>query len=577
MVSHSSVQFALMHRYARDPEYVKAVIRSYIEVKKARGRQVHDICMKLNYIEQEVRFELFIKAEMQLPQFAESFHAVRAEYRLPPSRVLVPPRPLSETRHSSLYSGVGSRMAQSSPSIARRSTETRRPSSASVATAQRPLPAEFQVRPDANAEEEAAPPPYARQDPEPDSTRILQERLAAEASNLPPDTPPSSRPRLPSSTTSPPTLVWATPTGSPANPQHIRRASQPARPVSPPHPPEDDEIARAYEENQMEEAKRASIIAERERQEVEEAMRLSLADAEGENAEAGPSRPAHSLIDMDEGGQQRPASISATLSQPEASLSNRNISSGTSANPDKHLGRAMQHLSIPGGPSLLDSDDEDGAQQLPPMVPQKTGAVIQSRNPFLSASEDHVIQDPPTTKDPAIPPKEIIPAQPTANSTTGRALPRIPRDRTSDSQALSANENASLPVKQEQELLTSHASYLDVSEHPVSADPLHTLSYYQIIFLIDDSASIAGPRWDEAKRAFSQVAETAMKYSTEGIDVYFTNSKRVGRELRVSDFGDRADFRPARMSRSFCQVYWREGRDCKLPYLIELRAESDID
>jgi hypothetical protein len=54
MVDNQSVHWALMHRFARDPEYVKAVIRSYVEVKKARGRMANEISLKLNYIEQEV-------------------------------------------------------------------------------------------------------------------------------------------------------------------------------------------------------------------------------------------------------------------------------------------------------------------------------------------------------------------------------------------------------------------------------------------------------------------------------------------------------------------------------------------
>jgi hypothetical protein len=66
-------------------------------------------------------------------------------------------------------------------------------------------------------------------------------------------------------------------------------------------------------------------------------------------------------------------------------------------------------------------------------------------------------------------------------------------------------------------------------------DPLHALEYYQTVFIIDDVPSIAGEAWQVATQIFSQVAHTAMKYSAEGIDVYFTNSKRVGRELRVSD------------------------------------------
>jgi len=48
---------------------------------------------------------------------------------------------------------------------------------------------------------------------------------------------------------------------------------------------------------------------------------------------------------------------------------------------------------------------------------------------------------------------------------------------------------------------------------------------------VDDSASMAGERWEQARTALMGVAKMAAMY---GVDVYFLNSKRVGKELKVS-------------------------------------------
>lgn len=506
--------------------YVKAVLRSYIEVKKSRGRLSNDISLKLNYLEQQVCQQYLQPSSYKVPQYAESFHAVRAEYRLPPSRVLPSSTitPLSPT-----ISRLSSQQRRSPPRSPRRSTE-RRTSTSSAA-----LPPEFQVRPAPAPEDELPPPPYARQDPEPDSTRLLQERLAAEASaNLPPDTrlvfptsprrashagtgisrPTSQMGQGSTAGDSPARRSTQTPptTSSPANENRSRRSSN--RPISPPHPPEDDEIARAYEENALEEAKRASILAEQERKELEEAMSLSLAEP---MPEAGPSQW-ESLAPTRTPGPRRVVS----------DISGSSFTAGPSR----------------PGPSLLDSDDQ--MEGFKPLVPQKTGAVMQSRNPFLSASEN-------TT-----PPRDQAGSSRTLF--TGRALPPLPV-----SSQLHPAQQAELPEKQRHDmgLIPEYPSQPEQSSShlPVQAtlepphisdntdlfsadnqntaqqdggDPLHSLSYYSTVFLIDDAPSMAGEPWNKAKSAFTQVAETAMKYAEDGIDVYFTNSKRVGRELKVS-------------------------------------------
>lgn len=44
---------------------------------------------------------------------------------------------------------------------------------------------------------------------------------------------------------------------------------------------------------------------------------------------------------------------------------------------------------------------------------------------------------------------------------------------------------------------------------------------------------MAGERWSQARGALMGVAETAARYDEAGVDIYFLNSKRVGKELRA--------------------------------------------
>jgi hypothetical protein len=64
---------------------------------------------------------------------------------------------------------------------------------------------------------------------------------------------------------------------------------------------------------------------------------------------------------------------------------------------------------------------------------------------------------------------------------------------------------------------------------------LEMLREYDTVFLIDDSTSMNGERWEQAMSAIMGVVVQAVKYDEDGIDVYFLNSKRVGKGLRTSD------------------------------------------
>lgn len=64
---------------------------------------------------------------------------------------------------------------------------------------------------------------------------------------------------------------------------------------------------------------------------------------------------------------------------------------------------------------------------------------------------------------------------------------------------------------------------------------LEMLREYDTVFLVDDSSSMVGERWEQAQTALRGVVRQAIRYDDEGVDIYFLNSKRVGKGLRTSE------------------------------------------
>jgi len=52
---------------------------------------------------------------------------------------------------------------------------------------------------------------------------------------------------------------------------------------------------------------------------------------------------------------------------------------------------------------------------------------------------------------------------------------------------------------------------------------------------VDDSGSMEGERWHEARDALAALADIASKYDADGIDVCFLNSKKVGTNMKNAD------------------------------------------
>ncbi|KAG8745204.1 hypothetical protein FRC10_008516 [Ceratobasidium sp. 414] len=64
-------------------------------------------------------------------------------------------------------------------------------------------------------------------------------------------------------------------------------------------------------------------------------------------------------------------------------------------------------------------------------------------------------------------------------------------------------------------------------------DPLEMLRRYKTVMIVDDSSSMEGESWAEARDALAGLADAAAKYDQDGIDVHFLNDPRVGTNMKV--------------------------------------------
>ncbi|WWC92750.1 uncharacterized protein L201_007709 [Kwoniella dendrophila CBS 6074] len=645
MLTSSNVYWALANRqYTSDPEYVKAVIRNYAHFKAQRGKNKIELSLKLEVLERE------------FPHYAYAFRAIRTEYGLNPSRVL----PLASTSATTNPLRRAQTASSSTPTRTTASPITRTHTTVGATT----------TRPVQNNDEEPPPPPYASQDPDPSSTRILQESLAAEA---------ELRGTLASQTADTPTSA----TTSNANTSQISSPAaaassqsshqqEPARSLADEGPqriPSDPELARVWEESQLEEAKRASLAYQAEQDELQEAMRLSLAEIEsrGEGSSsvthdtAGSSR--HHISPISENRPVEGDSNDFEIRDLVSGMEDMMIPGSYGGNPStSSLSASTSNTTNPSGGQVHDILDEQPPTFTgqTPLTPQKTGLHIQSKNPFLSSNEkeqlqameeaalttptsehfrtpsfstpnsthmqfappsgpspnvhneqaypsnaeagsSHTFYSPPLNNDatetythqqtpPAAvrhgsghthytPPSASMPSEPsqqiytpptgpppshlrivTPTSPTSRPLPATPKNELVREQSSSPRiafpqpQPVSSPIAQtslSSPIADSHNNLHQIIQQgippplparrkstfvppPGKEDALDMLRDFDTVFLVDDSTSMAGERWSEARQALMEVAEIAARYDENGVDIYFLNSKRVGKELKAA-------------------------------------------
>ncbi|KAJ9112737.1 hypothetical protein QFC22_006239 [Naganishia vaughanmartiniae] len=424
------------------PEYATAVFVAYIQAKLAKGRTKHEVSLKVQDLERG------------LPHLAGSFVQARQVTGLPPSPLFPPPRtdPTGGTSqlallrtqsayHSPQHSLPGGSTVQS-PGMRRASTATSRPYVAPVAQ-----PATLRPTEEGS---ELPPPPYSRQDPEPEATAELTRQISQLTTG-----PSLAAPIIPATPVAPSTSV--------------------------------DSNAEERERRELEEALRLS----RESAEEEEAMRLSRESAEAEQAR----------WQFQEEQSHLPGS-SATAPPP------------------------LPARAAPPAVSLLDSPSTAIGTLAAPLNPIRTG----SNNPFASALDaeaDSQVQGgtiryaPP----PGPPPNHNA----THTPSTGSAYAPPPGPPPGHSAGLvSAN-----PFINHSRSVSSGSTPSPSASHFPSAD-ISILAKYDTIILIDDSGSMAGGRWQQVRVALMDVATRVARVDEDGIEVHFVNSMVEGYNLTTA-------------------------------------------
>ncbi|EIW76314.1 hypothetical protein CONPUDRAFT_158340 [Coniophora puteana RWD-64-598 SS2] len=73
------------------------------------------------------------------------------------------------------------------------------------------------------------------------------------------------------------------------------------------------------------------------------------------------------------------------------------------------------------------------------------------------------------------------------------------------------------------------------SRRPRQENALEILRRYDTVLIVDDSTSMRGALWHEAREALADLAKAAATYDTDGIDICFLNSKEHGEGLKEAD------------------------------------------
>ncbi|PBK73158.1 hypothetical protein ARMSODRAFT_953639 [Armillaria solidipes] len=66
-------------------------------------------------------------------------------------------------------------------------------------------------------------------------------------------------------------------------------------------------------------------------------------------------------------------------------------------------------------------------------------------------------------------------------------------------------------------------------------DALEMLRKFDTVIVLDDSSSMLGPSWTEATEALSNLADMAGRYDDDGIDIYFLNDPKFGRNIKTDE------------------------------------------
>ncbi|KAG9095084.1 hypothetical protein FS749_011120 [Ceratobasidium sp. UAMH 11750] len=85
------------------------------------------------------------------------------------------------------------------------------------------------------------------------------------------------------------------------------------------------------------------------------------------------------------------------------------------------------------------------------------------------------------------------------------------------------------------EKLRGSSSARDTTRELQRENALAQLARYDTQFLIDDSCSMAGSRWNEARDALTGLAEVALKYDDDGVEIFFLNAVDAGETVKSDE------------------------------------------
>lgn len=520
------------------PRFAEAVFENYIRNKLAKGKSRMDTHLKVEDLERG------------LPQFSRSFQLARQATGLPASRLFPPLQPAgalpvrtsttttSQRQRPTATQGAGvtAAITRNNPAVNRVSTNSRPAGTPSSSNPSQP-------QPDPESGDPDAPPPYSRTDPEPEATRMLEVQLnqVAEAGNGSGTVPVNGRDL--------------------AAEERERRELEVAM-------RESEELARQQEIHRREEEEAMADAAAA-------ASASSSASERGSSSGILNSRSSHN-DGPTESMHRRESSHSIN---PINQMTHSNLALGVTgvgdewSRPSTHrravsdvgrgtpppqgstmdLENGLNSLTIPEDWDSNDSAASAGnlAEPLQPMPTGfGTGAGTSSKNPFLGPQQtgNSTPSSGMRSKNPFIDPPTVFDPTPTQDSRNRRdsaagsvhtihAPPVVPPTNTPGAQqTIYAPPPGPPPGHISTTTPGSRGPIgrtLSLTHHG-GEDPLDMLRNYDTAILVDDSGSMAGGRWREAKKALMDVAEQAAIYDKDGIDVHFINDKRIGTGLTVS-------------------------------------------
>ena len=131
----------------------------------------------------------------------------------------------------------------------------------------------------------------------------------------------------------------------------------------------------------------------------------------------------------------------------------------------------------------------------------------------------------------------------------------------------------------------SRTSRISMASVTNDSDKYAFLATFDTVFLIDDSGSMAGSSWREARDVLSQISEICTKRDKDGIDIYFLNHKTRARGGPGQADGGYYNIKnPAEVQRIFNEARptgvtptGQRLRNILKPYTDMLERASDVD